>query len=476
MRERKPSTEPSGALGTAPVGKLLLQMAVPTIAAQLINMLYNIVDRVYIGHIPGEGTLALTGMGVCLPVIMLVTAFASFASSGGAARASIAMGRGDNAAAERILGNCALMQVCLSALLTAVLLIWNRDLLLAFGASENTIGYAAGYMQIYALGTLFVQLTMGLNAFITAQGFARTGMLTVAIGAVCNIVLDPIFIFGLSMGVRGAALATVISQMISCAFVLWFLCSRRATLSIRRQNLRLEPAVLLPCVALGCAPFIMIASESVISVCFNASLLRYGGDMAVGAMTILASVMQFTMLPLQGLGQGAQPIASYNYGAGNAGRVRRTFWLLLRASVLYSAAIWALMQLWPQLPIALFTPDAALAAYTETAVRVYFAVSVIFGVQIACQMILIVIGSARASVAVAVMRKFVLLIPLIYILPHLFPADRTMAVYAAEPVADALAVTFTCILFAAHFKKAMRRMEAGGGKVGTVEAADAGAD
>ena len=461
MREQNVLKQPANALGTAPVGKLLARMAVPTIAAQLINMLYNIVDRIYIGHIPNEGTLALTGMGVCLPVIMLVTAFSTFSSSGGAARASIEMGRGDNAAAERILGNCALMQLGLSALLTAVLLIWNRDLLLAFGASENTIGYAAGYMEIYALGTLFVQLTMGLNAFITAQGFAKTGMITVAIGAVCNIVLDPIFIFGLSMGVRGAALATVISQAVSCVFVLWFLCSRRATLRIRRQNLRLQPAVLLPCVALGCAPFIMIGSESVISVCFNASLLRYGGDIAVGAMTILASVMQFTMLPLQGLGQGAQPIASYNYGAGCPDRVRRTFRLLLRVSVLYSAAVWALMQLCPQIPIALFTPDATLAAYTEPAVRIYFAVSVIFGVQIACQMILIAIGSARASVAVAVMRKFVLLIPLIYILPRVFPADRTMAVYAAEPVADVLAVIFTCILFAVHFKRAMRRIEAG---------------
>ena len=298
-------------LGTEPIGRLLRRLAVPTVAAQLINMLYNIVDRMYIGHIPKEGALALTGVGVCMPIILLVSAFAALVSNGGAPRASIFMGKGEMEQAEKTLGNCFAAQILVSVVLTAVLLIWNRDFLMAFGASENTIGYAVDYMNIYAVGTIFVQLTLGMNAFITAQGFAKTGMLSVLIGAVCNIILDPIFIFAFGMGVEGAAWATVISQAISCAWVLAFLFGKKTQLRIRKKNLRLERKILLPSLALGLATFIMQASESVISVCFNSSLLKYGGDIAVGAMTILTSVMQFAMLPLQGLGQGAQPIISF---------------------------------------------------------------------------------------------------------------------------------------------------------------------
>lgn len=294
-------------LGTEPVGRLLARLAVPTVAAQMINMLYNIVDRIYIGHIPGDGALALTGLGVCMPLIMIVSAFAALVSSGGAPRASIFLGRGDAASAEKTLGNCFAVQVGVSALLTAILLAFGRGLLLAFGASENTIGYAASYMNIYALGTVFVQLTLGMNAFITAQGFAKTGMLSVLIGAVCNILLDPVFIFAFGMGVQGAALATVLSQAASCCWVLSFLLGKKTLLRLRPACMRLERRILLPALALGLAAFIMQASESILSVCFNSSLLRYGGDLAVGAMTILTSVMQFAMLPLQGLGQGAQP-------------------------------------------------------------------------------------------------------------------------------------------------------------------------
>lgn len=299
-------------LGTEPIGKLLAKLAVPTVAAQIINMLYNIVDRIYIGHIPKEGALALTGVGVCMPLIMIVTAFAAFVAYGGAPRATIFMGKGDNKTAEKILGNCFIVQIIISVLLTAALLLWNRDFLLAFGASENTIDYGVAYMNIYALGTIFVQLTLGMNAFITAQGFAKTGMLSVLIGAVINIVLDPVFIFGFHMGVRGAALATIMSQAVSCIWVLLFLFGKKTHLKIKTDNMKLERAIVLPCLALGLSNFVMQASESVISVCFNSSLLRYGGDIAVGAMTILTSVMQFAMLPMQGLGQGAQPIISYN--------------------------------------------------------------------------------------------------------------------------------------------------------------------
>ena len=312
-------------LGTEPVGKLLLKLALPTVAAQIINMLYNIVDRIYIGHIPDVGAMALTGVGVCMPLIMIVAAFAALVSTGGAPRATIFMGKGDKESAEKTLGNCFLLQILVSLGLTAILLIWNRDFLLAFGASENTIEYGVKYMNIYAVGTIFVQLTLGMNAFITAQGFAKTGMLSVLIGAVANIILDPIFIFGLHMGVEGAALATIISQALSCIWVLSFLFGKKTLLKIKKCHLGLKANIILPSLALGLSVFIMQASESIISVCFNSSLLKYGGDIAVGAMTILTSVMQFAMLPLQGLGQGAQPIISYNYGSGNANRVKAAF-------------------------------------------------------------------------------------------------------------------------------------------------------
>ncbi len=446
-------------LATDPIGPLLRRLAIPTVTAQIINMLYNIVDRIYIGHIPGDGALALTGVGVCMPVIMVVSAFAALISNGGAPRASIFMGKGENNTAERILGNCFTAQIIVSLLLTAILLRWNHDFLLAFGASANTIQYAADYMNIYAIGTIFVQLTLGMNAFITAQGFAKTSMLSVMIGAVCNIVLDPIFIFGLDMGVKGAALATVLSQALSCLWVLCFLFGKRTILQIKLRNLPLRSSVLLPCLALGLATFIMQASESVISVCFNSSLLKYGGDLAVGAMTILTSVMQFAMLPLQGLGQGAQPIISYNYGAKNKNRVKAAFQLLLKSSLCYAVTLWAAIMLFPQLFARMFTPDAALIDFTKTALRIYMACMLLFGIQIACQMTFTSIGNAKASILVAITRKFILLLPLIYLLPRLLPSNQTTAVYLAEPIADFLAVSFTSGLFYFQFKKALATLE-----------------
>ena len=445
-------------LGTEPVGKLLLKLAVPTVIAQLVNMLYNIVDRIYIGHMPQTGSLALTGLGVCTPIILIVSAFAALVASGGAPRASISMGKGDMQTAEKMLGGCFSMQICISAVLTTVLLIWNRDLLLAFGASEQTIGFASDYMQIYALGTVFVQLTLGMNAFITAQGFAKQGMLTVLIGAVCNIVLDPILIFVLDMGVRGAALATVFSQGISCAWVLLFLFGRKSILKLRAKNFLQSPRLILPCVALGMATFIMQASESVISVCFNSSLARYGGDIAVGAMTILSSVMQFALLPLQGISQGAQPILSYNFGAKNVERVKKTYRVLLVVCLSYSVLIWAFVMGFPRVFAGIFTPDETLLAFTSRALRIYCAVLILFGIQLACQMTFVSIGNAVCSIIVAVTRKFILLIPLIYLMPTLV-SDKTMGVYLAEPVADALAVSFTAVLFFFQFRKAMRKLE-----------------
>lgn len=446
-------------LGTEPIGKLLFKLAIPTVIAQLVNMLYNIVDRIYIGHIPEVGSLALTGVGVCMPIIMLVSAFACLVSSGGAPRASIAMGKGDHASAEKILAGCFSLQIIVSVILTFVILIFNRDLLLLFGASENTISYATSYMSLYAFGTIFVQMTLGLNAFITAQGFAKDGMKTVLIGAVINIILDPIFIFGLHMGVRGAALATIISQGCSCLWCLNFLLGKKTFLRIRKENLLPGLSLMPPCVALGLSAFIMQSTESIISMCFNSSLLKYGGDIAVGAMTILTSVMQFAMLPLQGVAQGAQPITSYNFGAKNSDRVKKSFQLLLLTSLAYSVLLWICVEAFPQVFAGMFTNDATLLAFSANALRIYCGALFMMGIQIACQMTFVSTGNALCSIIVAIMRKFVLLIPLIYILPH-FMADKTIAVYTAEPIADFIAVTFTAILFGIQFNKALKKLNA----------------
>lgn len=444
-------------LGTAPIGKLLLKLSIPTVIAQLINMLYNVVDRIYIGHIPGEGSLALTGVGVCMPIIMIVTAFAALISSGGAPRASICMGKQDNKSAEQILGNCFSLQIVVSIVLTVVLLIWNKDLLMAFGASKNTLGYATDYMRIYALGTLFVQLTLGMNAFITAQGFTTTSMVSVLIGAICNITLDPVFIFVFNMGVKGAALATVLSQAISTIWVVVFLSGKKTQLHLRKKYMGLKPKVFLPCVALGLATFIMQASESVVTVCFNSSLLHYGGDIAVGAMTILTSVMQFAMLPLQGIAQGSQPIASYNYGAKNADRVKKTFRLLVITCLTYSTLLWATVQIIPKVFVSIFTSDAKLVAFTAPMLKIYLGGLFLFGIQIACQITFTSLGKAVNSIIVAVVRKFVLLLPLIYIMPHVV-SNPTIGVYMAEPIADIIAVLFTSVLFTFQFKKALAQI------------------
>jgi len=436
------------------VGKLLFKLSIPTVLAQLINMLYNLVDRIFIGHIDEVGDLALTGVGVCLPLIMIVSAFAALISSGGAPRASIYMGKKDNKKAEEILGNCFILQIIISLILTVLLLIFNEKLLLLFGASENTIEYATRYMNIYAIGTIFVQLTLGMNSYITCQGYSKVAMFTVLIGAIFNIVLDPIFIYGFNMGVEGAALATIISQGISCCFVILFLLSKKTILKIRVSNFKLDYKIILPCMALGLAPFIMQASESIIIVCFNSSLLKYGGDIAVGAMTILSSVMQFAMLPLQGLAQGSQPIISYNYGARNAKRVKDTFKLLLIISLIYSTTLYLFVMIFPKAFVSIFTDKVQLINFSTNAIRIYLSVLFIFGIQIACQMTFVSLGKAASSISVAIVRKFVLLLPLIYILPNIFE-DKTMAVYLAEPIADFLAVTFTSILFIFQFKKAI---------------------
>ena len=445
-------------LGNEKISSLLFRMAVPAITAQIINLLYNLVDRMYIGHIDGVGATALTAVGVTMPVIMVISAFAALVSMGGAPRASIMMGKGDKDSAEKIMGNCTTALVFISAVLTAAVLLFGENMLMAFGASENTAGYALDYMNIYACGTIFVQIALGLNAFITAQGFAKISMITVLVGAVLNIVLDPIFIFGLDMGVKGAALATIISQAVSALWVLRFLTGNMTVLKIRRRHLKIDFKVLLPCLALGLSPFIMQSTESILIVSFNTSLLKYGGDLAVGAMTILSSVMQFSMLPLSGLTQGAAPIISYNYGAGNGRRVKDAFILLLKISLIYSAALWAIAMIYPQIFAVIFTKDSELIGISVRSMRIYMAASLLFGIQISCQQTFIALGNARTSVFLAVLRKIILLIPLIYILPIFFE-NKVDAVFLAEPVADVIAVTVTSLMFFRQFKNVLLELD-----------------
>lgn len=445
-------------LAKEPIGHLLWVLAVPAITSQVVNALYNMVDRMYIGHIPEVGSVALTGVGVCFPLIMIVSAFAYLFGMGGAPRASIYMGKKQNDMAEKIMGNSFVALCIIAIFLTIAMLIGARPLLYLFGASANTIGYAMDYIQIYAIGTIFVQLTLGLNAFISCQGFSLISMFTVCIGAVTNIVLDPIFIFGFGMGVQGAALATVLSQAFSAAWAIYFLCSSKSVLRLQKKNLSLSASIMLPCIALGVAPFLMQATESVLVLCFNSSLLRYGGDLAVGAMTILSSVMQFAMLPLQGITQGGQPIISYNYGAKLSDRVKRSFRLQTLACLGYSTILWAMVLLFPGLFVAIFTNDTELAEITCWALRIYMSTVLLMGIQISCQQSFIAFGNSKISAFLAVLRKMLLLIPLIYILPMLIP-DKVFAVFLAEPIADTIAVATTAILFYREFKKMMREMQ-----------------
>ena len=444
-------------LGSGNVRKLLFSLSLPTITSQLVNMLYNLVDRIFIGHIqPAEtvGTLALTGVGVCLPIGIVLMAFASLVSAGGAPRASIQEGRGNIREAERIMGNSFSLLLIIALLLTLLIQLFAEPLLMTFGASENTIGYALDYLRIYSLGTVFVQITLGMNAYITAQGFTSVSMKTVLLGAILNTILDPIFIFLLGWGVQGAAVATVLSQAASAIWVLRFLTGRQTKWHLAKEHLRPVPSVFLPCLALGLSPFIMQSTESLISICFNSSLLKYGSDLAVATMTILTSIMQFTMMPLLGLSQGAQPLLSYNFGARNLQRVKEAFRCLFIASLTCSMVCWVPIQLFPEIFVRIFNNNPELVAYASRSLRVYMGVSGIFGIQIACQQTFIALGNAKTSLFLAVLRKILLLIPLIYLLPCFFE-DKAFAVFLAEPAADLLAVAATAFLFFRQFKQSL---------------------
>lgn len=445
-------------LETMPVGKLLFKLAIPTIVAQIINLLYNVVDRMYIGHIEVIGKDALTGVGITMPLIMAISAFTSLVGSGSAPRASIYMGRKDMDTANKILGNAFLLVLGVGISATLLITFFGYDILMMFGASDTTIQYAWEYMQIYALGSTFVMCSIGLNAFITAQGFTRISMLSILIGAITNIVLDPIFIFIFGLGVRGAALATILSQMISCIWILSFLCGKKTVLRLQKQYMSLDPAIFMPCIALGAAPFVMQFTESILGVCFNTSLRAYGGDLAVGAMTICSSAMQFMSLPLSGLTQGAQPIISYNFGAKRLDRVKKAFTILLTSCLVFSFTLWAICQFAPAIIINIFANDAQLAEYAMWAIKIYMGATCLFGAQIACQQTFIALGNAKISLFLALLRKVFLLIPLIFILPNFFD-NKVFAVFLAEPIADAIAVITTVTMFVITFKKLLKRSE-----------------
>ena len=444
-------------LGRDPVGKLLLRLAIPTVTAQLVNALYNIVDRIYIGHIPEVGDLALTGLGVCFPVILFVSAISALVGMGGGSRAVVRMGEGQMDQANDILGNCTALLVLLGAVATVGFLVLQEPMLYLFGATDYTIGYAKDYLTIYLCGSIFVELSLGLNFFITAQGFSTIGMATVLIGAVINIVLDPIFIFGCGMGVKGAAVATITAQGVSALWVVWFLAGRRTKLRLQRSTLRLHWNVLAPVLALGASPFIMQSTESLVNIAFNSSLKAYGGNPAVGAMTICSSIMQVFSLLLQGLSQGAQPIVGYNYGAGHLDRVRQTFRLLFISSLVFSCSTCAVLELFPDLFVALFNDKPELVGIATWALRVYSGGIFMMGIQFSCQQTFVALGQAKISLFLALLRKIILLIPLILLLPLVLRDNQVLAVFLAEPAADILAASVTGCIFLWRFPKILRR-------------------
>ena len=442
-------------LGSENIPKLLAKLAIPTVVAQIINLLYNIVDRIYIGHIPNVGASALTGVGLFLPILMLINAFALLAGSGGAPRAAIAMGRNDQNTAERIIANCFSLLLIFAILLTIVFYLFSPTLLSLFGASDLTLPYAIEYARIYILGIIFVLIVIGMNPFITTQGFTKISMMTTVIGAVINIILDPIFIFLLGMGVKGAALATVISQAVGAIWILRFLTGKKTILRLKKENMKLDPNIFVPCLALGISTFVMMSTESLLSISFTFNLARYGGDLAVGAMTIINSVGQLATMPLHGICQGGQPIISFNYGAGNHDRVKKAFFTQFKVCISYAICFWLISMLFPQMFADIFTTNTHLIEYASWALRIYMAGIFSLGFQICCQQGFMALGQAKVSLFLACLRKIILLIPIIFILP-LFMENKVFAVFLAEPVSDITAALVTTITFLSLFNKILK--------------------
>ena len=446
-------------MGTGSVKKLMVKMAVPALVGQVVNLLYNIVDRIYIGHLPEVGAMALTGVGLFTPILMLITAFAMMVGSGGAPRAAIAMGQRDQDRAEKILGNSVTMLLGLAVVLTVVFYLGAPTMLRWFGASDATLPFAVAYGRIYVLGSVFVLLVMGLNVFITAQGFAQVSMLTTVIGAVINIILDPILMFGFNLGVRGAAIATVMSQAVSALWILRFLTGNKTILKLKKENMKIQPRVILPCLGLGISTFVMISTESILSISFTSSLARFGGDLAVGAMTVLTSINQLVTMPLTGICQGGQPLISFNYGAKKFDRVKEAFFCQFGACVTYTTLFWLALMTVPNFFAGIFTSNEELVAYTAWAIKIFLVCGFSLGFQISCQQAFMALGQAKISLLMACLRKIVLLIPLIFILPNFFE-NKAFAVFLAEPVSDFLAAAATTIAFFTFFVRLMKEAKA----------------
>lgn len=442
-------------MGSGSIPKLFAQLAIPAVVAQIINLLYNIVDRIYIGHIPEVGASALTGVGLFVPILMLINAFAMLAGAGGAPLASIAMGKKDTERAEKIVGNAFSLLLIFAVILTAVFYVSAPTLLRFFGASDVTLPYAVAYSRIYILGSIFILVVMGMNPFITTQGFAKISMLTTVIGAIINIILDPIFIFLFDMGVAGAALASILSQAVGAIWILRFLTGKETHLRLRKENMKLQADIVKPCLGLGISTFVMISTESLLSMSFTSSLARYGGDLAVGAMTIITSVCQLATMPLQGFCQGGQPIISYNFGARNTDRVKKAFYIQFGICLSYATLFWVLSMFAPSMFASIFTNNTELAAYASWALKIYMAGIFAFGAQIACQQSFMALGQAKVSLFLACLRKIILLIPLIFILPNFFE-DKVFAVFLAEPVSDIIAAAVTTVVFFSQFNKILK--------------------
>ena len=443
-------------MGTGSIPKLFAQLAIPAVVAQIINLLYNIVDRIYIGHIPEVGASALTGVGLFMPMLMLLNAFAMLAGSGGAPLAAISMGRKQNDHAERIIANCFSLLLIFAVALTLIFYIFAPSFLRFFGSSDVTLPYAVAYARIYILGSIFVLIVMGMNPFITTQGFAKISMMTTIIGAIINIILDPIFIFVLDMGVKGAALANVLSQAVGAFWILIFLTGNKTILRLKKSNMKLDTKIFGPCLALGISTFVMLSTESLLSISFTSSLARYGGDIAVGAMTIITSVCQLATLPLQGFCQGGQPIISFNFGANHVKRVKKAFFIQLGVCLTYATLFCALTLIMPRMFAGIFTSDTALIEYASWALRIYMAGIFAFGAQIACQQSFMALGQAKVSLFLACLRKIFLLIPLIFILP-VFSENKVFGVFLAEPISDIIAATVTTIVFLTRFNKILNK-------------------
>ena len=441
-------------LGKEPLRKLFFTMAIPSVLAQLINVLYNIVDRIYIGHIKDIGSLALTGVGVTFPIIMVVSAFSAFAGQGGAPLASILLGAKDQEKAEKVLGSSTALLLVFSISLTLILQILKTPLLYAFGASDNVIGFAQDYIGLYLCGTIFVMLSLGLNTFISGQGNAKTAMFSVLIGAVTNIILDPIFIFVMNMGVKGAALATIISQAFSAIWVVNFLISKKSSLKIKRENLKLDMKFVKKIGSLGCSPFIMQSTESLVLLTLNSGLQKYGGDLYVGSMSILISVLQLIFVPVSGIAQGVQPIISYNFGAGNRERVVKTFKALLIVCLMATMFMGGIAVLFPNFYVKMFTESEELMKLTSKMMPIFTLGMCIFGIQQSIQVTFLAMGQAKFSIFIALLRKVILLVPLAIILPRFLGVK---GIYYAEPMADITSVVVASITFALNFKSILKQ-------------------